>query len=124
MPDNRSPKIEHCEWGKICIESFSESLRDAKLFPGGFREWDWADTGTHHQPGIQITDLQILLDRGATVIVLSKGYHERLHTMLETLTFLKEKGITVHILETGQAVEKYNALRETEAVGALIHSTC
>lgn len=124
MSQNRSPQIAHCEWGKMRIEGYDNQFRDVKLFPSGVREWDWSETGTHHQPGIQIADVQELLDKGASVIVLSKGYHERLHTMPETLAFLEEKGITVHVLETGQAVAKYNTLCESEAVGALIHSTC
>ena len=33
--------------GKIEVEG-TGTLRDAKLFPGGAREWDWRETGTEH----------------------------------------------------------------------------
>jgi hypothetical protein len=40
------------------------------------------------------------------------------------LQVLRERGITVHREETSQAVELYNQLAMTEAVGGLFHSTC
>jgi hypothetical protein len=119
-----SPQITHFSWGQIDIEGFKDSFKDAKLFPGGAREWDWSETGTRHEPGIQPADVQELLDHGAKVIVLSKGVHERLHVCVETLALLKEKGITTYVLQTEEAVERYNELCRTERVGALIHSTC
>jgi hypothetical protein len=27
-------------------------FKDAKIFPGDAREWDWRETGTRHVPGI------------------------------------------------------------------------
>ena len=51
----------------------SGSLKDAKLYPGGARAWDWRETGTRHDPGIQPTDVAELLDHGAEVVVLSTG---------------------------------------------------
>jgi hypothetical protein len=37
---------------------------------------------------------------------------------------LEERDVSAHVRETGEAIELYNELRETERVGALIHSTC
>src|SRR3712207_9129776 len=78
-----SPRITHLCWGRLEIED--GSLKDAKLFPGGSREWDWNETGTAHVPGIQPADVQELLEHGATVVVLSKGFHERLQICQQTL---------------------------------------
>jgi hypothetical protein len=47
--------------------------KDFKLYPGGGRKWDWRETGTQHVPGIQPSDVQELLDHGATVVVLTRG---------------------------------------------------
>ncbi|MEL6149596.1 MAG: MTH938/NDUFAF3 family protein [Chloroflexota bacterium] len=124
MTAKPSPQITAFKWGRVDVAGFDTPFRDVKLYPGGAREWDWSETGTHHQPGIQPTDVVDLLEHGATVVVLSKGVLEKLHTMPETITELESKGITVHILQTEQAVEKYNELCATDAVGALIHSTC
>ena len=37
---------------------------------------------------------------------------------------LEEKDIPAHIAQTEEAANLYDKLRETERVGALIHSTC
>ena len=74
MTENRcSPRINHVSWGRLEVEDKSEPYKDAKLFPGGSREWNWRETGTNHVPGIQPSDVEELIDHGATVVVLSKG---------------------------------------------------
>lgn len=119
-----SPKVTHLSWGRLEAEGEDRPFKDAKLFPGGARDWDWNETGTRHEPGVQPADAEELLDRGSTVVILSKGFHERLRVPQETLRALEDRGITVHVGETEEAVRLYNELRETEKVGALIHSTC
>lgn len=118
-----SPRITHLSWGRLEVEGW-KSFKDAKLFPGGSREWDWRETGTNHVPGIQPADVEELLEHGATIVVLSKGMYERLQVCPETLQMLKDKGIPVHILQTEQAVQFYNELAGKERVGGLFHSTC
>jgi hypothetical protein len=120
----RSPKITHLSWGRLEIEGQDDSFKDAKLFPGGAREWDWNETGTNHDPGIQPTDVEELLERGATSVVLSKGFYERLRVRPETLRKLENRNVTVHVEQTEEAVRLYNVLSKGERVGALIHSTC
>jgi hypothetical protein len=119
-----SPRITGVSWGRLEIERKNEPYKDAKLFPGGSREWNWRETGTSHEPGIQPADVQELLDHGATVVVLSRGMKECLHVPRETLDFLKERGVAVHVLPTTQAVDLYNELAEKEPVGGLFHTTC
>ena len=86
---NRSPRINHVSWGRLEVEGEAEPYKDAKLFPGGSREWNWRETRTSHKPGIQIADVQELLEHGAKVVVLSRGMAECLHVPRETLDFLK-----------------------------------
>ena len=117
-----SPRITRVSWGRLEVEY--GSFKDAKLFPGGSREWDWNETGTRHVPGIQPSDVEELLERGATVVVLSRGFEERLRVRPETLRMLEDEGVPVHVEQTQEAVRLYNELREHEKVGALIHSTC
>ena len=121
---NRSPRIKDISWGRLDVEGKAEPYKDAKLFPGGSCEWNWRDTGTSHKPGIQITDVQELLDHGAKVVVLSRGMAECLYVPRETLDFLKERQIPVHVLPTQHAVALYNKLAQTELVGGLFHTTC
>src|SRR6516165_7348109 len=47
----RSPQITHVSWGRLEVEGRTERYKDAKLFPGGSREWNWRETGTEHVPG-------------------------------------------------------------------------
>jgi hypothetical protein len=99
--------------------------KDFKLWPGGGRPWDWNETGTRHVPGIQAADVRELLDRGSTVVVLSRGMELRLQTTGEALRALEAAGVAVHVEETTAAVGLYNRLaRGGDAVGGLFHSTC
>jgi hypothetical protein len=120
----QSPRVNHFSWGRVEVEGYDQPFGDAKLFPGGARAWDWNETGTHHDPGIQPGDVQELLDHGVTTIILSKGVHERLGVCDETLAMLAARNITAVVLQTEAAIERYNQLCAHEAVGALIHSTC
>jgi hypothetical protein len=120
----RSPKVTHLSWGRLEVEGQDVPFKDAKLFPGGAREWDWRETGTNHEPGIQPADVEELLERGATTVVLSKGHHERLQVTQDTLRMLEDRDVSTYVRQTGEAVDLYNELREAEKVGALIHSTC
>jgi hypothetical protein len=120
---DRSPRITRLSWGRLEIDG-EQTFKDAKLFPGGAREWDWRETGTRHMPGIQPADLEELLAHGAKAVVLSKGILERLQVCPETLALLKGRDIPVHVLQTEQAVRRYNELRQTERVAGLFHSTC
>ncbi len=117
-----SPRITHLSWGRLKTDG--GVFKDARLYPGGAQEWDWNETGTSHNPGIQPADVERLLERGATVVILSRGFHERLGVAPETLRMLEERGVTAHIAQTEEAARLYDELREREKVGALIHSTC
>ena len=120
----KSPKIVHLSWGRIDIEGIG-SGKDFKLWPGGGREWDWRETGTHHVPGIQPADVEDLIENGCRTVVLSRGKLLKLQTCPETLDLLRSKGIKIHVAETEKAAELYNELAENdEAVGGLFHSTC
>ena len=119
-----SPRINELSWGRMAIDGVG-SGKDFKLWPGGGREWDWMETGTHHIPGIQPADVEELLANGSQTIVLTRGMLLRLHTCSETMSLLEAKGITVHVAETKKAAQIYNDLASRgEAVGGLFHSTC
>lgn len=121
----RSPRVASDAWGSIEVEDADRPYRDAKLWPGGSRDWDWNETGTRHAPGIQPADVAELLEGGAETVVLSRGRNGRLQVMDETLDRLEDAGVDVVVEKTPAAIETYNELAERgERVGALIHSTC
>jgi len=119
----RSPRISDISWGRIEVEGVGVG-KDFKVYPGGGREWNWRETGTQHEPGIQPADVEELLEHNATIVILSRGMALRLRTSPETIQFLERRGISVHVKETKEAVDLYNKLAETQAVGGLFHSTC
>ena len=117
-----SPRISHLSWGNIGVEGHPP-FKDAKIFPGGAREWDWRETGTRHVPGIQPADVQELIEHGARAVVLSRGIWERLQVCPETVAFLDKNGIQIEVLQTEVAVKRFNELRENMPVGGLFHSS-
>jgi len=123
-PRERSPLVTRIAWGEMVVDTIGAG-KDFKLFPGGGREWDWRETGTRHQPGIQVADLTELLERGCEVIVLSRGMELKLHTCPEVLEHLHAKNVGIFVAETKSAVEIYNALALLGLkIGGLFHSTC
>jgi len=121
--DKRSPRILGISWGRIEVEDLGDG-KDFKLYPGGGRDWGWAETGTRHSPGIQPADVEELLAHGATTVVLSQGTDRQLHVDRATEDYLEQRSITVHVADTREAVDIYNKLAEGVPVAGLFHSTC
>lgn len=124
-----APQVERLEWGTVEVAGGDTyaggSYKDAKLWPGGARGWDWNETGTSHSPGVQVADVEELLQHGAEIVVLSRGQQGRLQVSTDVVTALRDRGVDVEVAGTQEAVARYNELAaEGRAVGALIHSTC
>jgi hypothetical protein len=116
--------VRRHKWGAIEVEGVG-ALRDAKIWPGGGRGWDWNETGTQHRPGIQPGDLMELLEYGPDVVVLSRGRQLRLGTTPAALSLLEEHDVEVIRDETTAAIEEYNRLAaEHRRVAGLFHTTC
>src|SRR5262245_13501592 len=114
-----SPRITDCSWGRVSIDGHG-AVKDAKLYPGGARAWDWRETGTRHDPGIQPADVAELVEHGASTIVLSRGVLRMLGVCPETVQRLEDQCVAVEVLPTPDAVEAYNRLAGAGvAVGAL-----
>jgi hypothetical protein len=119
-----SPLVGCNGWGEIEVDGLG-SLRDAKLWPGGGRAWDWNETGTRHRPGIQPSDVAELLEHDPEVVVLSRGRQRRLRVCAETMALLDARGIEVVNEETSAAIDAYNRFATSgRRVAALIHTTC
>ena len=121
----RPPRVAALEWGVLEVEGRQERFKDAKLWPGGSREWDWNETGTRHVPGVQLADVEEILAHGARSVVIGRGMQGRLEVPAETRAALAERGVELHAAPTPEAVETYHRLRDAAPeVGALIHTTC
>ena len=125
--DQHITKITSISWGRIevTVNGKSRRFRDCKVWPGGATDWDWNDTGTRHQPGIQPADIEDILAGDIEVMILSRGMNLRLHTLYKTEKLLQSRGIEYHIEQTSRAIEMFNKLmRQGRKVGGIFHSTC
>ena len=119
--------ITDFSWGNMEVSIAGEKLhfKDCKVWPGGARTWDWGETGTHHSPGIQPADIEEILEKGAEIVILTRGQLGRLGISPKTEAFLLERGVDYHIEKTKKAVALYNELvQKGKRVGGLFHSTC
>jgi hypothetical protein len=111
-------------WGEIEVERLGR-FRDVKVWPGGGRAWDWNETGTRHDPGVQPDDVAELLEHDPAVVVLGRGRYGRLAVCPETVTFIEGSGARVTVAETSAAIDEYNRLAaEGVRVAGLFHTTC
>jgi len=118
------PRVSEFSWGSVGLDT-GEVFKDAKLWPGGARAWDWRETGTRHVPGIQMADVEELLEHDCEVLILSRGQQLVLETQPDVIAALRATGVEVLYLESKDAVKMYNELVAAgRRVGALIHSTC
>ena len=124
MTTIRSPLILSAGWGRLEVEQLGCG-KDFKLWPGGGRAWDWRETGTSHSAGIQIADVEELLDHHCQVIVLGRGMFSRLNVARQTLDYLQGRQVETVVASTRAAVKSYNEYAGRQVrVGGLFHSTC
>jgi hypothetical protein len=115
-------KIDHIEWGKIIVQD--ETFKDVIICNDHVEEWDWRKCNTKHDPGIQMSDVIQIIDT-IDDLILSTGFENKLKVKPETIRFIEYKKKIYYVLETSEAVKKYNELiNNGHRVGALIHSTC
>ena len=120
---SESPRIISDSWGALRVGT--ATYKDAKLWPGGARSWEWTEAGTSHAPGIGPAEVDELLTAGAVVVVLSTGRGGRLRVQDATVDHLRQLGVNLEVLSTEDAIARYNELvAQGVAVGALIHTTC
>ena len=89
-------------WGEMEVTIGEQRLhfKDCKVWPGGAREWQWGETGTHHTPGIQPGDIEELLKHDVEFVILTRGQLGRLDVSPETRDFLQKQGVEYRIERT------------------------
>jgi hypothetical protein len=119
-----SPRILSSSWGRLEIETLGRG-KDFKLWPGGGRAWDWSEHGTAHTRGIQIGDVEEVIEKGAEVVILTKGVLSRLRVPRATRFHVEKQGVQLIVASTKKAVGLYNEYVDKGVpVGGLFHSTC
>jgi len=121
------PEVLDLSWGVIKVKHSGETLsfKDAKLYPGHATAWDWGETGTHHDPGIQYADVREILDAGVSRIILTRGQYGNLGITNGLVDQIEQEDVAVDVAMTEDAVMMYEGYRKQGVnVGIIIHSTC
>lgn len=122
--ERQAPRIISAGWGKLEVDSLGKG-KDFKLWPGGGRPWDWNETGTSHSPGIQVADVQELVEHGCRTVILGCGVFSRLKVTPEALEYLEQQGIETIATNTNRGIRTYNEYVDHHSpVGGLFHTTC
>ena len=116
------PKINSFTQGIIEIDGIL--YYDVKIYPDKVEKWDWFKTDTHNDPGIQVKDVQDLLDYGCDFIILSRGLSRRVDVGFDTYKLLLKYEVDFLVTYTISAINRYKeeTYDESHLVGALIHT--
>src|SRR5215216_2117445 len=114
----RMAKIDGYDFGRIVVDGV-EQTRDVILLPGRVVPNWWRQNG--HR--LMLDDLEAVLDELPERLVVGTGAYGRLTPDPEALEQLRERGIEVEALPTGEAVRRYDALDPNRTAAAL-HLTC
>jgi len=110
--------IDHYEFGTITIDG-KRYDHDVIIFKGEIRSW-WRET-SHN---VSIKDIESLAKERPKTIIFGTGASGVMKVSTEAEDYLRQNGIKVLMLKTGDAVKKFNELSADPSVAAAIHLTC
>ena len=113
------PRIDAYNFGRIVIDG-QVYRHDVILLPDRVLPNWWRVEGH----SLFLEDLQQALNCSPQVLVIGLGKYSRMKVPEETRKQIEADGIRLLVLETGEACETYNQLREQEHVVAALHLTC
>jgi hypothetical protein len=112
------PQIEEYSFGRIVVDG-EEETRDVILLPGRVvRNWFRLDG---HR--LVFEDLEDVLDELPERLVVGTGAYGRMTPTADTLELLRQRGVEVEALPTGEAVRRYAEL-DPRRTAAALHLTC
>jgi len=124
MSKHQGPKIDHTSFGSITVDG---KVYDHDIFitPQGQvkkrkKKLSKAIYGTSHTLSLQ--EIKYIYQEGAEGIVIGSGQYGVAQLSGEAASFLSEKGCTVFLGSTPEAITKWNSL-EGNTIG-LFHITC
>lgn len=94
---------------------------DVIITPDGVLSPWWRKEG--HTLGAD--DLSAILAARPDVLVVGTGFYGRMQVPAETRSYLEQQGMELHVSDTREAVQAFNALqRDLARVVAALHLTC
>lgn len=112
-------KIEHYSFGTITIDGKSYTS-DVIIYPERVDSSWWRKQGH----SLHIVDLKDVIPAGPEILIIGTGHSGAMVVPEETLSYLKSKGIDVHIARTDKAVELFNKFQKNKKTIAALHLTC
>ena len=111
-------RLENYSFGRVSIDG-TEETRDVIVLPERVvRNW-WRRDGH----ALVLADLEAVLEELPARLIVGTGAHGRMKPDPTALANLRERGVEVEVLPTGEAVDRYESLNPAETAAAL-HLTC
>jgi hypothetical protein len=112
------PRIEAYSFGRVVVDG-EEQTRDVIVLPGRLVT-DWWRANGH---SLVLADLAGVLEELPERLLVGAGAYGQLRPEPETVEQLRNRGVEVETLPTGEAVERYRELDPAHTAAAL-HLTC
>jgi hypothetical protein len=112
-------KIEHYSFGTIKIDGKTYTS-DVIIYSDRVDSSWWRK----HGHTLYIIDLKDVIPAGPEILVVGTGHSGAMVVPEETLSYIKSKGIDVHVARTDKAVVLFNRFQEDKKTIAALHLTC
>jgi hypothetical protein len=112
-------RIDSYRFGQIVIDG-KKHHKDVIILPSRVIGGWWRKEGHVLNP----EDLKPVFEAAPSVLIVGQGASGLMRVAKETEQALRDAGIELIALPTGQAVETYNHLRDEHVAAAALHLTC
>jgi len=112
-------KIEYYSFGRITIDGKTYTS-DVIIYPERVDSSWWRKQGH----SLHIEDLKDIIPAKPEILVVGTGNTGLMVVPEETMSYLKSKGIEVHVVRTDKATELFNKFQKDKKVIAALHLTC
>jgi hypothetical protein len=113
------PHIEWYEFGRMAIDGRTYT-EDLIILPERIVDGWWRQEG--HE--LHSADLEEVIRAEPDLLIIGQGAYGRMKVADDARQALQEGGIEFTASPTPQAVERFNAAPENQAVAAAFHLTC
>jgi hypothetical protein len=112
------PRIEEYRFGHLVVDG-EEQTRDVIVLPDRVVTNWWRADG--HR--LVLADLADVLEELPGHLLVGTGAHGQMHPDPEAVAQLRERGVELEALPTGEAVRRYGEL-DPRGTAAALHLTC
>jgi hypothetical protein len=112
-------RIGHYSFGRITIDGKTYTS-DVIIYPESVDSSWWRKEGHF----LNIVDLKDVINVKPEILIIGTGHSGAMVVPGETLSYLKSKGIEIHVARTDKAVELFNKFQKEKKIIAALHLTC